>query len=210
MLPAGGRSETAADKRGSPMKRRRFVLLVVVAGALTFAVATAWAGFPNFQRYKDPVLVYGGSTSTTLALAATAQAEASTFSDPRVFVDGIVVVGIKEGVATTLTAPYEAVYVCVNGGGNVPSAANKTTLVGELESSADFPAARNGKAQGSLLTEPLPSAAEAAAATGFACPSGQVLEFDRVIFSGLRLSIEGGEVVSLATTLTSASVHGVG
>ena len=54
------------------------------------------------------------------------------------------------------------------------------TLVGELETSAVFPAAKNGKAQGSLLTGPLPSAAEAAAATGFACPSGQVLEFDRV------------------------------
>jgi hypothetical protein len=31
-----------------------------------------------------------------------------------------------------------------------------------------------------------------------------------VIFSGLELSIEGGEVVDLPATLVSQSVHGVG
>lgn len=187
--------------------RKRLTLLTAVIGALVFAVAAAWAGNPNFLRYKDPVLVYGESAPSTARLQATTSS--SSLSDPRVFVDGIVVVGIREGATTRLTAPYEAVYVCVNGGNKVPSAANKTTLVGELETSAVFPAAKNGKAEGSLLTGPLPTAADAAAATGFACPSGQVLEFDRVIFSGLVLSIDGGEVVHLATTLVSESVHGV-
>ena len=192
------------------MNRRRLVpLVVVLLGGLTFA-ATAWAGFPNILRYQEPTLVYGGSTSDTLASAVTAGAGATAFGDPRVFVDGIVVVGIKEGVPTRLRAAYEAVYVCVNGGGQVPSASNKTTLVGQLQASALFPAAKNGKAQGSLLTQPLPSAAEAAAQTGFACPSGQVLEFDRVIFSGLVLAVDGGEVVPLGTTLVSGSVHGLG
>jgi hypothetical protein len=192
------------------IRRGRVPLLVVVLGALTFAVTAAWAGFPNILRYKDPELVYGETASSTFKVAASAAAETSGFSDPRVFVDGIVVVGVREGVSTVLTAPYEAVYVCVNGGNNVPSAANKTTLVGELQASAVFAAAKNGKAEGSLLTEPLPSAAEAAAATGFACPPGQVLEFDRVIFSGLVLAVEGGESIQLGTTLVSDSVHGVG
>ena len=190
--------------------RKRLTLLTAVVVASLIAAVAAWAGFPNFQRYKEPVLVYDGSTAGTLRLAAATEAAATPFGDPRVFVDGIVVVGIKEGVTTTLTAPYEAVYVCVNGGSNVPSAENKVTLVGELETGAVFPAAKNGKAQGSLLTDPLPSAADAAAETGFACPSGQVLEFDQVIFSGLELSIEGGEVVDLPATLVSQSVHGVG
>jgi hypothetical protein len=189
------------------MKRRRLgPLLVVLAGALTFAVTTAWAGFPNFRKYESPILVDGSSTTSSLA----ATAEATGLADPRVFVGGIVIVGIREGVETTLTAPYEAVYVCTNEGGNVPSAANKTTLVGQLGASGEFPAAKNGKAEGSLLTGPLPSAAEAAAATGFACPAGQTLEFDRVAFSGLVLSIEGGETVALDATLVSDSVHGVG
>jgi hypothetical protein len=112
-------------------------------------------------------------------------------------------------VTTTLTAPFEAIYVCVNGGDNVPSAANKVTFVGELSASAEFPAARNGRATGSLLTGPLPSSAEAAAATGFSCPSGQRLEFDRVIFSGLVLTVEGGESLPLDDTLVSDSVHGL-
>ena len=193
------------------MFRRRLVpLVVVLVGGLTFAVATAWAGFPNILRYKEPVLVYDSPTPAAFALAATAETSASVFANPRVFVDGIVVVGIKEGVPTQLTAPYEAVYVCVNSGGQVPNASNKTTLVGQLLSSAVFPAEKNGKAQGSLLTQPLPSAAEAAAQTGFACPSGQVLEFDRVIFTGLVLSVAGGEVVQLGSTLVSGSVHGLG
>ena len=121
----------------------------------------------------------------------------------------IVVTGVKEGVTTRLTAPFEAVYVCVNGGGQVPSATNKTTFVGNLEASALFPAAKNGKATGSLLTGPLPSSAAAAAATGFTCPSGQSLEFDRVIFSNMVLSVDGGETIQLATVLVSESVHGV-
>jgi hypothetical protein len=191
------------------MRKRLTLLTAVVVASLVAAVA-AWAGYPNFQRYKEPVLVYGDSTAASLSLAAAAEADATPFGDPRVFVDGIVVVGIKEGVSTTLTASYTAIYVCVNGGSNVPNAENKITLAGEFETSSVFPAAKNGKAEGSLLTEPLPSAADAAAVTGFACPSGQVLEFDHVIFSGLQLSIEGGEVVDLPATLVSQSVHGVG
>lgn len=186
--------------------RNRLTLLAAVAVASLIAAVAAWAGNPNFQRYLDPVLVYGNPGAS--ALKAGTSTAASSVSDPRVFVGGIVVVGIREGATTRLTAPFEAVYVCVNGGGNVPNAANKTVLVGQLQTSAVFPAAKNGKAQGSLLTDPLPSAAAAAAATGFSCPSGQRLEFDRVIFSGLVLSIDGGEVVQLQTTLVSQSVHG--
>jgi len=189
--------------------RKRLTLLTAVVLAGLIAAVAAWAGNPNFLRYKEPVLVYGDSTAGSLRLAAATEADATPFGDPRVFVDGIVVVGVREGAVTRLTAQYEAVYVCVNGGDNVPSATNKTTLVGSLETSSVFPAAKNGKAEGSLLTGPLPSAADAAAANGFVCPSGQVLEFDRVIFSGLVLSIDGGESIQLTTTLVSESVHGV-
>ena len=189
--------------------RKRLTLLTAVVLAGLIAAVAAWAGNPNFLRYKEPVLVYGDSTAGSLRLAAATEADASPFGDPRVFVDGIVVVGVREGAVTRLTAQYEAVYVCVNGGANVPSATNKTTLVGSLEASSVFPAAKNGKAEGSLLTGPLPSAADAAAANGFVCPSGQVLEFDRVIFPGLVLSIDGGESIPLTTILVSESVHGV-
>ena len=189
--------------------RRRLVLLMLIAVAGLVAAVAAWAGNPHFLRFQEPRLVDGGSFSGAAALTAAKAPSTAVLSDPRVLVADIVVVGIKEGVTTRLTAPFEAVYVCVNAGGHVPSAANKTTLVGNLETSAQFPAARNGKATGSLLTGPLPSSAEAAASTGFRCPSGQSLEFDQVIFSGMVLSVDGGETVPLDTTLVSESVHGV-
>jgi hypothetical protein len=192
------------------LKRRwSFLLAVCVLGSLLVA-AVAWAGFPNLQRYKEPVLVDGfpNLDSQPSALRAEAAAEAG-FADPRVFVDGIVVTGIKEGVVTRLTAPFEAVYVCVNGGGNVPDADNKTTFVGNLEASTTFAAAKNGKATGSLLTPPVPSSADVAAATGFACPSGQTLAFDQVVFSNMVLSVDGGESVRFDAVLVSPSLHGI-
>ena len=120
------------------------------------------------------MLVDGSAASGAASLASAKASTTSVVSDPRVFMEEIVVTGVKEGVTTRLTAPFEAVYVCVNGGGQVPSATNKTTFVGNLEASALFPAAKNGKATGSLLTGPLPSSAAAAAATGFTLPVGAV------------------------------------
>jgi hypothetical protein len=189
--------------------RRRFILLMALAvGSLTVAV-TAWAGAPHMLRFTAPTLVDGGSLSGSSALAAAKESSASVASDPRVFVEEVVVAGVKEGVTTRLSAPFEAVYVCVNGGGQVPSAENKLTFVGNLEASASFPAAKNGKATGSLLTGPLPSPADAAAAAGFSCPSGQTLEFDHVVFSNMVLSVDGGESILLDTVLVSDSLHGV-
>jgi hypothetical protein len=190
------------------MRKRLILLAVVVTAALTAAVV-AWAGNPHFRSFSSPTLVDGGGTSAAAAKLSTASAASTAAADPRVLVDNIVIVGVQEGAITHLTAPFTAVYVCVNGGGNVPSAANKTVLTGTLSTSATFPAAKNGRATGSLLTGPLPSSAEAASANGFSCPSGQRLEFDRVIFSGLVLSVDGGESVPLDATLQSASVHGL-
>jgi hypothetical protein len=190
------------------MRKRLTLLMAIAVGSLAVA-ATAWAGFPHILRFTDPELVDGSSATGAASLAAAQASTTSVVSDPRVLVEEIVVAGVKEGVTTRLTAPFEAVYVCVNGSGRVPSAENKVTLVGNLEASALFPAAKNGKATGSLLTGPLPSSAEAAAATGFSCPSGQSLEFDRVIFSNMVLSVDGGETIQLATVLVSESVHGV-
>lgn len=209
MLAEGGTQQPLLQREEPRMIRRRFALLVAVAlGSLVVAVTAAWAGFPHFRSFSSPTIVYGGATTSPATLARTTAA-AADLTDPRVLVADIVVVGIREGIETRLAAPFEAVYVCVNGGGNVPSASNKTTLSGQLETSGVFPAGRNGRATGSLLTGPLPSPAEAAAATGFACPSGQVLEFDRVRFAGLVLAAQGGESVEIDLTLESDSVHGL-
>jgi hypothetical protein len=189
------------------MRNRLILLAAVVAAGLVAAVA-AWAGNPHFLSIGSAQLV-SGSTATATSAAKLAADASSTGTDPRVFIDNIVVVGVKAGVTVQLTAPFKAVYVCVNGGSNVPSAANKTILAGQISASSEFTADRNGRATGSLLTGSLPTSAEAAAATGFACPSGQRLEFDRVVFSGLVLSIVGGESLTFEATLASESLHGL-
>ena len=189
--------------------RNRLILLAVVGASSLVAAVAAWAGNPHFLRFASPELVYSEPAATATVTALLASTAPSTNGDPRVLVDDIVVVGVQEGVTVHLTAPFEAIYVCVNAGGNVPSAANKMTLVGSLTATGDFTAGRNGRATGSLLTGSLPSSSEAAATAGFACPEGQQLEFDRVVFSGLVLSVDGGESVPFDARLESISVHGL-
>jgi hypothetical protein len=188
------------------MNRRRLIPLVVVAlSSLAFAVTAAWAGFPNILRFEDPVLVYGPQAAGTLSRAAAVDTSASAFSDPRVFVDEIVIADVDASVKATLTARFSATYVCVRDG---TASTARTTLAGHIEASAVFPATRKHTARGSLLTQPLPSAAHAGAANGFACPSGQTLEFDRAVFSNLVLAAEGGERIELHGTLASHPVYG--
>ena len=173
-------------------------LLVVLVGALVFATA-AWAGFPDFESFDDPVLVYGPQSSSALRTTA-AVTVASPFSDPRVFVGRIVIADVDATVTVTLKASYRASYVCVHGG--TPLGAG-TTVVGHVAAREVFQATQH-KATGSLLTPPLPSPAHVA----FACPSGQTLEFDRAVFSNLVLAAHGGERIELHKTLVSHPVYG--
>ena len=184
--------------------RKRLTLLTAVVVASLIAAVAAWAGNPHFLRFDDPTIVSGGSAGTT---ARTLAATTTTGGDPRVLIDNIVIAGVKEGVTSRLTAPYEAIYVCVNAN-HVPDPDHQTTLVRTLTTSAEFPAARNGRAEGSLLTPPLPSPEEAAAATGFACPAGEQLVLDRVVFSNLVLSADGGETIALDVVLVWTAANG--
>jgi hypothetical protein len=185
------------------MTRRRFVSLVAaVLGSLTVAVTAAWAGFPNIQSFQDPVLVYGPANSSARTLAAVTAN--SAFADPRVFIGGIVVTDVDHSVKVTLTTSFRATYVCAHG--DVTSTG--TTLVGHVSGSAVFQVGREHTATGSVLTQALPSAAQAAAIKGFACPSGETLAFDRAVFSELVLAAHGGERIELHVTLASHPVFG--
>lgn len=180
--------------------RNRFILLAVVVASSLVAATAAWAGFPDFQSYDDPVLVYGPQSSSALRTTAAVTA-ASPFSDPRVFVGGIVIADVDATVTVTLKASYRASYVCVQGG--TPLGAG-TTVVGHVAAKKVFLATQQHIATGSLLTPPLPSPAHVA----FACPSGQTLEFNRAVFSNLVLAAHGGERIELHETLVSHPVYG--
>ena len=187
--------------------RKRLTLLTAVVVASLIAAVAAWAGNPHFLRFDDPAIVDAARVGALGTTATTTGGDHDVGGDPRVLIDNIVVAGVKEGVTSRLTAPYEAIYVCVNAN-HVPDPDHQTKLVRTLTTSAEFPAARNGRAEGSLLTPPLPSPEEAAAATGFACPAGEQLVLDRVVFSNLVLSADGGETIALDVVLVWTAANG--
>ena len=61
-----------------------------------------------------------------------------------------------------------ATYLCINGGGHNPSAANKRTVSGLVTRSGNFRSDKNGSVTGSLTINP-PGPGD------FSCPSGQRL-----------------------------------
>ncbi|KRE26244.1 hypothetical protein [Agromyces sp. Soil535] len=77
--------------------------------------------------------------------------------------------GLESGSVETIqaTAHLDATYSCVNGGGNVPVDAKKTTISSDVSESGTFTAGKNGNVTGSL-TLSVPAAADA-----LDCPNGQ-------------------------------------
>ena len=80
----------------------------------------------------------------------------------------------------TLEADASATYLCINGGGKNPSAANKRTINAEVSAQGSFES-KNGRVQASLSAGP-PSAGD------FSCPSGQRLRFDGATYSNIVLT----------------------
>jgi len=77
-----------------------------------------------------------------------------------------------------------AVYQCWNNGGNHPKAGNKETVSTALSKSGSFPV-RNGQTTGSLVVGP-PSQGN------FACPPGQNLFLQSVVYSGTSVADASG------------------
>jgi len=86
----------------------------------------------------------------------------------------------NEDVTYTLTASAQAVYACINGGGNHPKAANKETVAGQVSTGGTF-SPTNGRISAGLVTGPL-------SAGGFTCPSGHTLVLASVSYSDIVLT----------------------
>jgi hypothetical protein len=78
--------------------------------------------------------------------------------------------GLPSGSVQTITlsATGTATFLCINGGGRNPSAANKRTVSDDLSTSGVFESDRSGNVTGSLTLMP-PGPGD------FSCPSGQTL-----------------------------------
>lgn len=101
---------------------------------------------------------------------------------------GDLVVSWKEaGLGNNVTANYTAaadgtaVYACINGGGNHPSATNKETVNGPVSANGTFTSGKNGNIIGSLTVEP-PGPGT------FTCPSGQTFTLAFVSYSSITLT----------------------
>ena len=86
----------------------------------------------------------------------------------------------NENVDYTLTADATALYVCINGGGKHPQAANKESFVGQVSAGGSFEP-KNGRIVASLTAGPLSPGT-------FSCPSGQRLVLASVSYTNINLT----------------------
>ena len=151
--------------------RKRLTLLTAVVVASLIAAVAAWAGNPHFQRFNDPVLVYGGSVSGDRV--ARGFKGVGGLGGPR---RSPRLRGRHRG-RLGQGGRYYSPDRALRGGLRLRQRRRRRAKRCEQDhtrreprASAVFPAAKNGKATGSLLTGPLPSSAQAAAAAGIHVP----------------------------------------
>jgi hypothetical protein len=89
--------------------------------------------------------------------------------------------GSNELITYVASANGTATYVCVNGGGQCPNAANKITVNGPVSATGTFNSGKNGSISQCLQIVP-PSAGT------FTCPSGQTRTLSQVSYSGISIT----------------------
>jgi hypothetical protein len=157
------------------------------------------------MRIGSKIMVTAATSAAAIALSALpALADSPHFNSASATLDksGALVCSFKEaGLGTTVSTDHvscsanaTAVYECVNGGGNNPSAGNKETVSGPVSGAGDFPV-RNGSATGSITVQP-------PGPGNFKCPGGQKLVLKSVTYSGITLTGSGGETATVPGTLT--------
>jgi hypothetical protein len=144
----------------------RLGLAIVVALAVFAGLASpAYANFPHFKSAS--VSLTGSSLAG--ALSATSSASASAQLPDLLFTWTEVGLGSPDVVYRVETV-VSATFGCVNGGGQLPSASNKTTITAPLQTFVELAADRNGRITGSVVLD-----TGSVFPTGFSCPTGQTL-----------------------------------
>jgi len=100
--------------------------------------------------------------------------------------------GNNQNITYEASATATATYVCVNGGGQCPNAANKTTVNGPVSATGTFNSGQNGSISQCLTFTP-PSAG------AFSCPGGQNLTLSHVSYSGITITDTTNNVAKAAT-----------
>jgi hypothetical protein len=89
--------------------------------------------------------------------------------------------GTNQLINYTASADASATFVCVNGGGANPSAANKTTITTPVSMMGTFNSGKNGNVNGSITIS-------APGSGSFSCPPGQRLELAQVTYTNVAIS----------------------
>lgn len=108
--------------------------------------------------------------------------------------------GLEAGAVETIqvTAHLDALYQCVNKGGNVPSDPKKTTISSDVSESDEFTAAKNGNLVGTLTVDP-PNAASV-----LDCPGGQRSTLVSVTWSDVIIDdLTSGASLALTGTFSA-------
>jgi len=102
--------------------------------------------------------------------------------------------GLGSNVSITYdaTANATATFVCANGGGNCPNAANKTTVNGPVSATGTFSSGKNGSISQCLTFTP-PGAGT------FSCPSGQKLTLSEVSYTNITITDTTNSIAVVAT-----------
>jgi hypothetical protein len=108
--------------------------------------------------------------------------------------------GLGSNVSITYTASANgtATFVCVNGGGQCPNAANKITVNGPVSATGSFTSGKNGSISQCLsIAPPGPGS--------FTCPHGQKLTLSEVSYTGISIKDDTTPVGPVATSPSSLS-----
>jgi hypothetical protein len=158
--------------------------LIKRAGLTIMLAALAWMALPALAQ--SPHFV-GKVTSQLLS-------------------DGAAQVCFKEaGLGDNLSITYAAsadataTYVCENGGGQCPNAANKQTVNGPVSATGTFNSGKNGSISQCLTLEP-PSAGS------FTCPGGQTLTLSDVAYKNIEIKDTTNNVQQSASPSTLSAI----
>jgi len=153
---------------------RRLGLAIVAALAVLVGLASpAYANFPHFRSAS--VSLAGSSLAN--GLSATSSASASAELPDLLFTWTEVGLGSPD-VVYHLETVVSATFGCVNGGGQLPSASNKTTITAPVRTVVELAADRNGRITGSVVLD-----TGSVIPTGLSCPTGQTLAALSAIFT---------------------------
>ncbi|MCL6621968.1 MAG: hypothetical protein K6T55_07665 [Syntrophobacterales bacterium] len=154
--------------------KARYLLIMVLAGALLGVAGIAWTGKPHFVGTVTATLLEDGSLRVCFKEAG---------------------LGNNQNIDYKVSATASATYQCVNNAGNCPQAANKRKVTGEVSAEATFNSGQNGQISQCLTIQGPPEVDPF-------CPGGQTETLAQVTYSGITITDQTNNITANARPAT--------